>query len=327
MQLELQKQFDAQTLHTGQHYDENMSQVFFDELGIPRPEYQIDLGGSLPQGKQTAVMITEIEEVLAKEDFDAVLVYGDTNSTLAATIVATKEHIPIIHVEAGLRSYNREMPEEINRIVADNFAYLLFSPSESAVENLRKEGITENVYVTGDVMCDMLRLVENNMDNPETEEYYFATIHRPYNTDDGSRLLRILTTLNNLDRKVVLAIHPRTRSRISTFEISLDSLSNIQIIDPLGYIDSIAHQKYSNAVITDSGGMQKEAYMLGKRCITLRTETEWEETLNGGWNTLVFDNLDEISTIVKRPLGDYNKKLYGDGKAAVEITRIIEEKL
>lgn len=327
MQLELQKYFDAQTLHTGQHYDENMSQVFFDELGIPKPEYQIDLGGSLPQGKQTGIMMSEIEEVVTNEDFDAILVYGDTNSTLAAALVAAKEHIPLIHIEAGLRSYNREMPEEINRIVADNFADLLFSPSASAVENLRKEGITDNVYVTGDVMSDMLKLVEDRVTAPLPDEYYFATIHRPYNTDDASRLTRILESLNSLDQKVVLAIHPRTKSRIESFNIDLANYPNVEIIDPVGYLDSVAYQKFSNAVITDSGGMQKEAYMLGKRTITLRTETEWEETLVGGWNTLVFDNLEEMSEILQRPLGPYQDDLYGDGKAAQEITQIIKEKI
>jgi UDP-GlcNAc3NAcA epimerase len=327
MQLQLQKHFTAKTLHTGQHYDDNMSKVFFEELNMPRPDFMFDLGGSKPQGEQTAIMLTEIEKVCLEENFDAILVYGDTNSTLAGALIASKMHIPLIHIEAGLRSYNRTMPEEVNRIIADQFAQLLFCPSQDAVANLKKEGVVDNIYVTGDVMCDMIHLVKDKVERLVDEPYYFSTIHRPYNTDDPKRMKDILYNLNGLDYKVVLAIHPRTRARLNSFEIEMDGYTNISFIDPTGYIDSISYQTYSEAIITDSGGMQKEAYILEKKCITLRSETEWTETLKNGWNHLVYDDLREIKEFLNVTPSDHIPDLYGNGNAASEIVDIITKKL
>lgn len=326
MQLELQKHYNALTIHTGQHYDENMSHVFFNELNMPKPDYLFDIGGSKPQGEQTGIMMTEIEKVCMLEKPDALLIYGDTNSTLAGALVAAKMHIPQIHIEAGLRSFNREMPEEINRIVADEFAHLLFCPTDGAIDNLKKEGIVhERIFRSGDVMCDMVKLMEPKVQAPVDFPYYFVTIHRPYNTDDSNRLISILKTLNELDKKVVFSIHPRTVSRLAQFDIEITSFSNIQFVPPMGYTESISYQKFSECVITDSGGIQKEAYILGKQCITLRSETEWSETLQHGWNTLVFEDLAQIATILTKKPGTYTEGIYGDGYAAKQITEIIQQ--
>lgn len=328
MQLELQKVFQALTIHTGQHYDQNMSEVFFNELGMPKPDFLFDIGGSKPQGEQTGIMMTEIEKVCMAEKPDALLVYGDTNSTLAGALVAAKMHIPQIHIEAGLRSYNREMPEEINRIVADEFAHMLFCPTDGAVENLRREGIThERIFRCGDVMCDMVLMMEPRVKRPVKEPYYFVTIHRPYNTDNDQRLKQILELLNGLDRKVVFSIHPRTVNRLGQFGLSVSDFPNIQFIPPQGYTESISYQKYSDCVITDSGGMQKEAYILRRPCITLRSETEWTETLHNGWNTLVFDDLRQVNEVLNKIPGPYREGVYGNGHAAAEITALIARHL
>lgn len=328
MQLQLQKEFTAITLHTGQHYDANMSEIFFNELNIPQPDYLFDIGGSKPQGEQTGIMMAEIEKVCIKEKPDALLVYGDTNSTLAGTLVAAKMCIPLIHVEAGLRSFNRAMPEEINRIVADEFAALLFCPSQQAVANLKKEGIThEKIFVCGDVMCDMLELIRPQIQSIVNYPFYFATIHRPYNTDDVQRLALILDTFEKMDKKVVFAIHPRTIARMKVYGLKENDYSNINFIPPTGYVESISYQMFSDCVITDSGGMQKEAYMLRKKCITLRSETEWTETLQHNWNTLVFDNVASLSDVMQQPCGAYTEQLYGNGNAAAEIVSIIKKNI
>lgn len=328
MQLELQKHFKALTIHTGQHYDENMSAVFFDELKMPKPDFLFDIGGSKPQGEQTGIMMTEIEKVCTLEKPDALLVYGDTNSTLAGALVAAKMHIPQIHIEAGLRSFNREMPEEINRIVADEFAHLLFCPTDNAIENLKKEGITHNrIFRCGDVMCDMVKMMEPRAMAPVNHPYYFVTIHRPYNTDEPERMQAILQTLNGLDKIVIFSIHPRTVARLAQFGILQSDFKNIIFIAPTGYVESVSYQKFSDCVITDSGGIQKEAYILGKKCITLRSETEWTETLHNGWNTLVFDDVTEIEKVLAQPCGEYIDDIYGNGHAAAEITTLIQNHL
>lgn len=316
MQIELQKRFDAKTLHTGQHYDDNMSKVFFTQLGMSDPDYRLELGNQKLQGEQTALMMIEVEKILREEKPDAVLLYGDTNSTLAGAIVASKMHVPIIHIEAGLRSYNKQMPEEINRIITDSLSSLLFCPTEQAVLNLRKENIIENVYRCGDVMCDILHLVKDTVLRKVDEPYYFATIHRPYNTDNQERLSEIVKILNTLDKKVYFSIHPRTLSLIEKFGIDISIYSNIKLLPPLGYSDSVSFQKFADAIITDSGGMQKEAYMLGVKCITIRTETEWVETLVGGWNTLVFENLQGMTKELATKPESYVEELYGDGRSS-----------
>lgn len=324
MQLQLQQHVQALTIHTGQHYDDNMSAVFFNELKMPKPDYLFNIGGSKPQGEQTGIMMTEIEKVCMAETPDALLVYGDTNSTLAGTLVAAKMHIPLIHIEAGLRSYNRQMPEEINRIVADEFAHMLFCPTDGAIENLKKEGITHpRIFRCGDVMCDMVRLMQPRVTRPYTEPYYFATIHRPYNTDEPARLQAILEVMNTLPHRVVFSIHPRTVARLQSFGLNTEQFSNILFIPPQSYSDSIAHQQFAECVITDSGGIQKEAYILEKQCVTLRSETEWTETLENGWNTLVFDNLSVLPEVLQQTPGAYRPGIYGEGHAAEEITSII----
>lgn len=328
MQLELQKYFNALTIHTGQHYDKNMSDVFFNELNIPKPDYLFDIGGSKPQGEQTGIMMAEIEKVCIKEKPDAILIYGDTNSTLAGTLVAAKMAIPQIHVEAGLRSFNRSMPEEVNRIVADEFASLLFCPTPQAIENLAKEGIIhDGIFLSGDVMCDTLYLVKDKIKRPFDEPYYFVTLHRPYNTDEKERLSSILAVLNNLDKKIIFPVHPRAVTRMKSFGIEMKNYSNINFIDPIGYVESLSYQTYSDAIITDSGGMQKEAYMLKKKCITVRSETEWTETLQNGWNTLVFENISQVPEILTIPCGAHFPDVYGKGTAAKEIVEIIKSRL
>lgn len=328
IQIQLQKHFHALTIHTGQHYDANMSAVFFNELGIPKPDFLFESGGGKPHGEQTGLMMTEIEKVCFSEKPDGLLVYGDTNSTLAGALVAAKMQIPFIHVEAGLRSYNRAMPEEINRIVADEFAQLLFCPTQQAVDNLKKEGLDHaGIFLCGDVMCDMIHLMSPRVNPPVEGAYYFVTIHRPYNTDDMSRMVEILGILNELKHPVIFSIHPRTSGRLESYGVNLSRYQNIRFIPPLSYSESVAYQKYSSCIITDSGGVQKEAYILQKQCITLRSETEWSETLEYGWNTLVFENLHEIHEILKTRPGKYNSTLYGEGHAAEEITTLIRQHL
>lgn len=327
VQLELQKYYNAITIHSGQHYDENMSKVFFDELNIARPEYIFTGAGGKPHGEQTGLIMTEIERVCDVEKPDALLIYGDTNSTLAGALVAAKMGIPQIHIEAGLRSYNRSMPEEINRIVADEFAYLLFTPTDSCKENLRKEGIIhDRIFLVGDVMCDILEMIKPRVKPLVDYSYYFATVHRPYNTDDASRLSDILRAFNSLDKKVIFSVHPRTLSKLKSFGLSIEDYSNIIFVPPASYVESIGYQLFSDAIITDSGGIQKEAYMLRKKCITLRSETEWVETLTGGWNQILFNDIPRLlPEFIKKEPGKYIDNLYGNGKAAEEIISIIRK--
>lgn len=306
------------TVHTGQHYDYKMSQIFFDELGMKKPDYQLNAGGG-NHGDMTGRMMIEIERIVLKENPDMVLVYGDTNSTLAGALVASKLKIPVIHVEAGLRSYNRNMPEEINRVLTDHVASLLFVPSDSATENLKKEGIIQGVFNTGDVMCDMIRIAkENNIIQDAQSNYIYVTLHRPYNTDELPRLNSILEALNQLETPVHFYVHPRTQQKIKS-GLSDKNFINIQFNDPLSYFDNLNAMNQSVAVITDSGGIQKEAYILKKKCITVRSETEWIETLKGGWNTLVWEDLENIKMILANSCGNYTHNLYGNGYASQQI--------
>ncbi len=309
------------TVHTGQHYDKNMSQVFFDQLGMKKPDYKLDLGGG-SHGEQTGKMLIEIEKVIFSEEPDAVLIYGDTNSTLAGSLAASKLHIPCIHVEAGLRSYNKKMPEEINRVMTDHVSDLLLVPSEMAVRNLEKEGITDGVHVVGDIMKDLVLYCQKNslLINPEIDgDYIYVTLHRPYNVDDPSRLINIINQLNHLNYKVIFPAHPRTKNQLVKHYPQIFKSSNLQIIDSQPYFENLGYLAHSTALITDSGGMQKEAYWLNKKCITIRTETEWKETLDGGSNSLVFDNLNEIEDKLSIDNSKWNPDLYGDGQAGVKI--------
>jgi UDP-N-acetylglucosamine 2-epimerase len=296
-------------VHTGQHYDENMSAVFFRELHIPEPDYNLGVGSG-PQGQQTGLMLARVEEVLLKEKPDWVLVYGDTNSTLAGALAASKLHIPVAHVEAGLRSFNRRMPEEVNRVLTDHMSDLLFCPTETSVKNLEREGITGGVHLVGDVMYDSLlyylptaeRRSTILKDLGLTSPYALCTVHRAENTDNPKRLRGILSALNQIAAgglPVVLPLHPRTRERLNG-DVAFSPHPDLRIVEPVGYGDMLVLTKGAQVVLTDSGGLQKEAYLLGVRCITLREETEWIETLDGDWNTLAGSDPARIAAAVKR---------------------------
>ena len=279
-------------VHTGQHYDPAMSQVFFDELGIPRPAANLDVGSTTHAAQTGTAMIRLEGFLLDRPPPDVVLVYGDTNSTLAGALVAAKMKLPLAHVEAGLRSFNRAMPEEINRIVTDQLADLLFCPTETAVENLRREGRTDGIHQTGDVMLDATRFfaaraaeqapLPSLIEHPP-QGYYLATIHRAENTDHPERLAGIFAGLWRLPAPVVLPLHPRTRERLGSLRVP----PNVTLHEPVSYLAMLTLVRHARAVLTDSGGVQKEALWLGVPCLTLRDETEWVETLEGGWNQLV----------------------------------------
>jgi UDP-GlcNAc3NAcA epimerase len=324
VQVQLQKHFRALTLHTGQHYDENMSKVFFDELSIPVPDFQLQLRESRGQAEQTGRMMAEIEQVVMRVRPDAILIYGDTNTTLAGALVAVKLHIPIFHVEAGIRGYNRALPEEVNRVIADTFSSLLLCPTKEAVDNLYREGIRhEGVQMSGDVMCDMLEKVRAHIRPTVEGAYYYATIHRPYNTDDPKRLARIIKVFNELTHPVYFPLHPRTRSKIEAAGINPGDYPNIHFLEPVSYLSSLSFQAGANCVITDSSGVQKEAYMLGRKCVTIRTETEWNETRKHGWNTLIFEDVERLGEVMQGSMGTYVADMFGNGHAAEAIAAAI----
>ena len=328
-------------IHTGQHYDDNMSQIFFKELKIPEPDYNLNIGSG-SHGKQTGRMLEAIEELILKENPDGVIVYGDTNSTLAGALAASKQHIPVFHIEAGLRSYNKLMPEEQNRILTDHISSLLLCPTQTAVDNLQKEGITKGVIKTGDIMYDaVLRNIDIakekyddgswktgiglNIDNTEIQEkgYYLATIHRAENTDDPGKLRVIFESMEKLPKPVIMPIHPRTKKFIADMNISL---KNIRIIDPVGYLLMLYLTSNAHMVVTDSGGLQKEAYFLKTPCTTLRDQTEWIETLENDWNVLSPIDLETIIQTATRELTCLQHpqpQLFGDGYAAERICEAI----
>lgn len=327
---ELRKNFREVLVHTGQHYDYNMSPIFFNELLIPTPEYNLGVGSG-SHGEQTGRMIIELEKVLIKEKPDLVLVYGDTNSTAAGSLSSAKMNIPVAHVESGLRSFNREMPEEINRIITDHLSDLLFCPTKTAVDNLKKEGIVKRVYNTGDVMYDALisnrELAKNKSKilkklHLKPEEYLFATIHRPENTDNKENLQNIFSALSLSNETIIIPTHPRTRKMLQEFKIITSG--NIKVIDPVGYLDSIQLQINAKKILTDSGGVQKEAYILKIPCITLRKETEWVETVKDRWNILVGSDVTKIKNAIKsfEPRGRQHN-YFGKGDSASKIGKIL----
>ncbi len=308
-----------QIVHTGQHYDESMSQVFFDELQIPRPIINLDVGSGT-HAQQTADMMIGLEKSFLETKPDIVLVYGDTNSTIAAALVASKMHIPVAHLEAGLRSFNRSMPEELNRITTDHLSSLLLAPSDTAMRNLLREGLEEISTNIGDVMVDSTLLAKklindsNSGFKPPVSKYIFCTIHRAENTDDPNLLSEIFTNISKSPIQIVLAAHPRVLEKCKAAQIDLMQLG-IQVISPQSYLSSIKLVTGASGVVTDSGGLQKEAYLLGIPALTIRSETEWTETLKGDWNYL-----DPIGQLVSqdwinRPRGERNSFL-GDGGAA-----------
>jgi len=318
-------------VHTGQHYDERMSEVFFRELGIPEPDYNLEVG-SAGHSVQTGEMLIRMEPVFLQEKPDWVLVYGDTNSTLAGALVASKLHIPVAHVEAGLRSFNREMPEEINRVLTDHVSELLFCPAQKAADNLKLESVTSGVHVVGDVMYDaVLRhsvAAEKNSTiltslELKSEQYLLATVHRASNVDDTNKLLSILETFATLGETVVLPVHPRTRKAIETAGVTLGK--NVKLVEPVSYLDMLWLEKNARMILTDSGGVQKEAYWFGTPCITLREETEWVETVEAGWNVVVGTRRERILNAVRDvspPAARPN--LFGDGTASQNIVRLLE---
>ena len=321
-------------LHTGQHYDYLLSAVFFEELGLPEPDYNLGVGSG-SHGRQTARMLMGIEKVLLQEKPDLVLVYGDTNSTLAGALAAAKQHIPVAHVEAGLRSFDRRMPEEINRVIADHLCTLLFCPTATAVRNLKAEGIRKGAYLVGDVMVDTLQaglrlttrarasaLLERLDLTPKT--YLLATFHRAANTDDLRNLSSILAAFNALEETVVFPVHPRTREAIKA--LGWKAGPKVRFLKPLSYLDNLILEKSARLILTDSGGMQKEAYLLGVPCLTLRIETEWVETVEAGWNLLVGSDTESIVEGVRsfRPRGR-RRRFMGGGDASDEILSILEK--
>ncbi len=320
----LSQYFEVVTVHTGQHYDAMMSQVFFDELDIPAPKYDFKVGSNT-HGHQTANIMIALEKLLIQSRFDAVLVYGDTNSTLAGALVASKLNIPVIHIEAGLRSYNREMPEEINRIVTDHLSTYLFCSTDEARKLLTNEGIDNQVHVVGDVMVDTLLYVTSKLSDVASYKYHLVTLHRPYNVDDPVRLKYILDQLNSLATKIIFPVHPRTNKLIAEIGLDAENYKNIEFLPPQSYLDLIQLQKNAEAIITDSGGIQKEAYLLKKRCVTVRPETEWIETLSGHWNTLLFHDLSQMEEVLTRPLLEHHPHIFGDGRAAIRIANILKQ--
>jgi UDP-N-acetylglucosamine 2-epimerase len=329
----LKEDFSEFLLHTGQHYDYEMSKVFFEELELAEPDVNLGIQSAI-HGEQTGQMLAGIEKVLLDEKPEAVLVYGDTNSTLAGALAAVKLHIPVFHVEAGLRSFNRSMPEEINRVLTDHAADMLFCPTATAVNNLHEEGIEEGVFFTGDVMYDAAlyntQLAETKSDIIgrlclSSGDYYLATVHRPANTDNQGNLQYIFESFGSLDLDLILPLHPRTRKSLSQFGVSVPE--NVRVIDPVGYLDMLVLEKNARRIITDSGGIQKEAYIFGVPCITLREDTEWWETVEVGWNTLVGADPDKIIEAVNKPKpAEDRPDLFGDGKAAEKIADLIKKK-
>lgn len=321
-------------VHTGQHYDPNMSQVFFDELEIPAPKYNLEVSGGT-HGAMTGRMLEGIEQILLEEKPDWVLIYGDTNSTLAGALAAAKLHIPVAHVEAGLRSFNMRMPEEVNRILSDRVSTLLLCPTALAVDNLAKEGLSEGVHNVGDVMYDVALFyrerakaqsqVLSQLDLKEGA-FALATCHRAENTDDPQRLGEIMAGLADVavQMPVVLPLHPRTRNLLKTHGLE-HYLNAIRVVDPLPFLDMVALEQAANVILTDSGGVQKEAYFYRVPCITLRDETEWVETVELGFNQLVGANRNAIKTAMEnRSIPEGQVDVYGDGTAAARIVSILE---
>lgn len=329
---ELRKYHQEILIHTGQHYDPNMSDIFFEELNIPRADYHLGVGSG-SHGKQTGEMLAKIEEVILTEKPDAVLVYGDTNSTLAGALAASKLLVPVVHVEAGLRSFNKAMPEEQNRILTDHLAELLFCPTDTAVKHLAHEGVTNGVYNTGDVMYDAVlfnaRIAEEKSTimqhlNLTDKGYILATIHRAENTNDPARLQNIVSAFNESGETIVLPLHPRTVGFLERY--NLQFAANVRIIEPVGYLDMLALESHARKILTDSGGVQKEAYFMEAPCITLRDETEWVETVELGWNVLVGADKAAIQkALATFDGGETRGKCFGNGDASQRIVQILSD--
>lgn len=315
---------DEFLVHTGQHYDHNMSGVFFKDMNIPEPDVNLNTGSG-SHAQQTAHMLIGIENLIQERKPDCILVYGDTNSTLAGALAAVKLGVPVAHIEAGLRSFNRTMPEEHNRVLTDHCADILFCPTQTAVDLLAREGITDRVFLVGDTMYDALLAFVDIAQQRSTilrqfdvcpQDYLLVTAHRPYNTDVPEHMAAILSVLAECGENVVFPVHPRTRALLP--EVTLPP--RIRLVDPVGYLDMLWLEKNARMILTDSGGIQKEAYFLKVPCITLRPETEWVETLQGGWNVLTGTDTERIFTALRAPFPETEPlPVFGDGHAANQI--------
>ncbi|GAB4413828.1 MAG: UDP-N-acetylglucosamine 2-epimerase (non-hydrolyzing) [Bacteroidia bacterium] len=316
-------------VHTGQHYDYNMSEIFFEELGIPAPAYNLGVGSG-SHGEQTGQMLIGLEQVMRQEQPDIVLIYGDTNSTLAAALAAAKLHIPVAHVEAGLRSFNKRMPEEVNRIMADHVSTWLFCPTEVAVTNLHDENIRAGVHLVGDVMYDSALFFAGKdpqilaQHSLESKAFALATVHRAENTDDPQRLRAIFDALAAAPMPVVLPAHPRLCAYLHKYD--LHPGDRVLLIDPVAYGDMVQLEQHAACILTDSGGVQKEAYFFRTPCITLRDETEWVETVASGWNTLTgTDTAAIVAAMHQRRQPAEHPAFYGTGRAGSDILQILTQ--
>jgi UDP-N-acetylglucosamine 2-epimerase len=329
----LRQWHDEVIVHTGQHYDVAMSATFFKELAIPWPDVNLEIGSG-SHGAQTGRMLTAIEETLLDHKPSGVLVFGDTNSTLAGALAAAKLQIPVAHVEAGLRSFNRAMPEELNRIVTDHLSHRLFCPTETARAQAEAEGLTHGVEVVGDVMFDVLLQARQTLEERarmllpalgvRPNEYILVTIHRASNTDDPAAIRRIASALNCSALPVVFPVHPRTRKYLADYGIVWDE--RVRLVEPVGHLDMLALQRHAARIATDSGGVQKEAYLLGTPCVTLRDDTEWVETLHGGWNVLVGNDTEAISAALAQPSPIAERRYpFGRGDAAQRIAQSLRD--
>ena len=325
------KTFNLVLVHTGQHYNYEMSQLFFQDLKIPEPDYNLGVGSG-SHAKQTAKIMEKLEPIVLKEKPNLVIVVGDVNSTLAGALTAAKLYIPVAHIEAGMRSYDKTMPEEINRVLTDHISDFLFCPTKTAVKNLEKEAFKKGVYNVGDIMYDAflknIKIAEMKSNilqkvNLKAKEYILLTIHRASNTDNLGNLKKIITALEESGEKIIFPIHPRTKKQLKKLSLKIKNCK-LKIISPIGYLDMLILEKNAKKILTDSGGVQKEAYWLRVPCITLRNATEWVETLKKSWNILVGTEKKKIIKAIKRPLPKRpQRKYFGNGKTARIIIKII----
>ncbi|ABR54108.1 UDP-N-acetylglucosamine 2-epimerase [Methanococcus vannielii SB] len=333
---EIRKHFEEVIIHTGQHYDFDMDKIFFEELEIPTPDHNLNIGSGT-HGFQTGEMLKKIEEILLKEKPDLVLVYGDTNSTIAGALSASKLNIKIAHVEAGLRSFDRKMPEEINRVLTDHISNILFTPTDTADTNLKNEGINTGVFNIGDVMYDSLlnalKLIEKknfkmlNELNIFKKEYILATVHRAENTDVKENLENIINAFIESDEKIIFPVHPRTRKYLEKYGFleKIKNCENLKLISPVGYLEMIYLENNAKKILTDSGGVQKEAYFLKVPCVTLRNNTEWVETVLDGWNILVGSNKEKILENISKfnPKTETYNYRFGEGDSSKRIVDVL----
>ncbi len=327
---EIRKLHQEIIIHSGQHYDNQMNEVFFRDMEIPQPDYNLGIGSG-SQGKQTAEILSAVEQVLIDEKPDRVVVYGDTNTTLAGALAAAKLGIKTVHVEACLRSFNRSMPEEINRIVADQVCDILLAPTAKAMENAKAEGLIDKTHLVGDIMVDSLAFGLEKAQREskalqtlglENSGFYLLTLHRPYNVDVADNLIHILTGLNCLNQQIVFPVHPRTRNILSS--VKHDHFTNIRFVEPQAYLDFIILMQAAQMILTDSGGIQKEAFILKKPCVTLRYETEWVETLASGWNMLLpVNDLAFPKAIEEFQVPQAHPEIFGS-QVAEKMARLIE---